>query len=131
MSRFRSPVTVVAAVALAAGVLAALTAMGIGGVACTIAIRTGSMSLMQSIFPFVFVFLFTAPAFFPRDMLSPALAAVTPYNPLTYVVEAVRGLLQGDHALGDPWTGLAAAAALAIASVGLATLALRERLRTT
>lgn len=120
------PGGVVAAIALAA-----LTAIGIGGLASAIALRTGSMSLMQSIFPFVFVLLFTAPAFFPRDLLSPALGAVAPYNPLTYVVEAVRALLQGDAALGDPWLGLAAAAALALGAVGLATFALRERLRTT
>jgi ABC-2 type transport system permease protein len=111
--------------------LAAITAVGIGGLASTIAIRTGSMSLMQSFFPFVFVLLFTAPAFFPRDLLAPALRDVSPYNPLTYVVEAVRGLLQGDADLGDPWLGLLAAVALAAAAVSLATLALKDRLRRT
>ncbi len=52
------------------------------------------------------------------------------YNPLTYVVEAIRGLLQADASFGDPWAGLAAAAGLAIATTALATLALKERLRT-
>jgi ABC-2 type transport system permease protein len=117
--------------AVAAVALAALTAVGIGGIACAIAIRTGSMSLMQSIFPFVFVLLFTAPAFFPRELLSPALRDVSPYNPLTYVVEAVRGLLQGNTELGSPWEGLLAAAALLVFSVSLSTLALRDRLRRT
>ena len=55
--------------ALAAIVLAAITAVGIGGIAAAIALRTGSLSLLQSIFPFVFVLLFTAPAFFPRELL--------------------------------------------------------------
>ena len=114
---------------LAAIVLVAITAIGIGGIAGAIALRTGSLSLMQSVFPFVFVLLFTAPAFFPRDLLSPALREAAEYNPLTYVVEAVRGLLQDDHALGDPLQGLAAAVLLAIASTGLATLALKDRLR--
>jgi ABC-2 type transport system permease protein len=115
---------------LAAIVLAAITAIGIGGLASAIALRTGSLSLLQSIFPFVFILLFTAPAFFPRDFLSPALRDVAAYNPLTYVVEAVRGLLQGDHALGNPLEGLAAALLLALATTALATFALRERLRT-
>ena len=110
--------------------LTAITAVGIGGIASAIALRTGSLSLLQSIFPFVFVLLFTAPAFFPRDLLSPALRDVAGYNPLTYVVEAVRGLLTGDAAIGDPWLGLGAAVALALATTALATLALRERLRT-
>jgi ABC-2 type transport system permease protein len=115
---------------LAAIVLAAITAIGIGGLASALALRTGSLSLLQSIFPFVFILLFTAPAFFPRDLLSPALRDVAAYNPLTYVVEAVRGLLQDDHALGDPLEGLAAALLLALATTALATFALRERLRT-
>jgi ABC-2 type transport system permease protein len=115
---------------LAAIVLAAITAIGIGGIASAIALRTGSLSLMQSIFPFVFILLFTAPAFFPRDLLSPALRDVAAYNPLTYIVEAVRGLLQDNDALGDPLQGLAAAVLLAVATTALATLALKERLRT-
>jgi ABC-2 type transport system permease protein len=115
---------------LATLVLAAITAVGIGGLASAIAIRTGSLSLMQSVFPFVFVLLFTAPAFFPRDLLAPALRDFAAYNPLTYVVEAVRGLLLDDGAIGDPLQGLAAAVLLAVATTALATFALRERLRT-
>jgi ABC-2 type transport system permease protein len=115
---------------LAAIVLAAITAVGIGGLASAIAIRTGSLSLMQSIFPFVFVLLFTAPAFFPRDLLAPALREFADYNPLTYVVEAMRGLLQDDAALGNPLEGLAAAVLLAAATTALATWALKDRLRT-
>ena len=116
---------------LAAIGLAAVTAVAIGGVACAIALRTGSVSLMQSIFPFVFVLLFTAPAFFPRELLTPVLRDASEYNPLTYVVEAVRGLLVGDAGLGDPWLGLAVAAGMAVAATALATFALKDRLRTT
>jgi ABC-2 type transport system permease protein len=115
--------------ALGAAGLAAIAAIGIGGLACAIAIRTGSMSLMQSIFPFVFVFLFTAPAFFPRDLLTPTLHDLSAFNPLTYVVEGARGLLQGDTALGDPWLGLLAAVALAAGATLLAILALADRAR--
>lgn len=109
--------------------LAALTAVGIGGIAAAIAIRTGSMSLMQSIFPFVFVLLFMAPAFFPRDLLAPILRDASVWNPLTYIVEAVRGLLTATP-IGDFWSGLAAAAGLALATTALATFALHDRLRT-
>jgi len=115
--------------ALATIVLAAITAVGLGGIAAAIALRTGSLALLQSIFPFVFVLLFTAPAFFPRELLTPVLRDAAVYNPLTYVVEAVRGLLAGDSVLGDPWVGLAAALGLAIATTALATFALAQRLR--
>ncbi len=117
--------------ALATIGLAALTAVGIGGIAAAIALRTGSLSLLQSLFPFMFVLLFTAPAFFPQELLVPALRDASVYNPLTYIVEAVRSLLGDDDRLGNPLNGVAAAAALAVATTGLATLALKERLRTT
>jgi ABC-2 type transport system permease protein len=115
--------------AAGAAALAVITSVAIGGVACAIAIRTGSMSLMQSIFPLVFVFLFTAPAFFPRDLLTPTLHTLSAYNPLTYVVEGARGLLQDDTTLGNPLLGLAAALGLAAFATGLAVLALRDRAR--
>ena len=40
-------------------VLAGITAVGMGGIAAAIALRTGSLSLLQSLFPFMFVMLFT------------------------------------------------------------------------
>jgi ABC-2 type transport system permease protein len=109
--------------------LAAITAVAMGGASAAIALRTGSLSLLQSLFPFMFVMLFTAPAFFPQDLLTPVLRDLSVYNPLTYVVEGVRGLLGGDGSLGDPLAGLGAAAGLAVATTVLATAALNQRLR--
>jgi ABC-2 type transport system permease protein len=114
---------------LGAIALGAITAVGMGGVTAAIALRTGSLSLLQSLFPFMFVLLFTAPAFFPQDLLEPVLRGVSVYNPLTYVVEGVRGLLGGDRSLGSPLAGFGAALGLALATTMLATAALRERLR--
>jgi ABC-2 type transport system permease protein len=110
-------------------VLASITAVGMGGISAAIALRTGSLSLLQSLFPFMFVMLFTAPAFFPQNLLTPLLHDLSIYNPLTYVVEGIRGLLGGDSSLGSPLAGFAAACGLAIFTTGLATLALKERLR--
>jgi len=117
--------------ALAVIVVAAITAVGIGGIAAALALRTGSLALMQSIFPFVFVLLFLSPAFFPRELLAGVLQDLAVVNPLTYVVEGVRALLSGDDSLGDPLAGLLAALALAVATTLLATAALRARLRAT
>ena len=111
-------------------VLAAITAVGIGGVAAAIALRTGSLSLLQSLFPFMFVLLFTAPAFFPQELLTPVLNDISRFNPLTYVVSGIRSLLEDDPSLGNPWEGLAAAVGLAATTIAIATLALKERLRT-
>jgi ABC-2 type transport system permease protein len=109
--------------------LAAITACAMGAVSSAIALRTGSLSLLQSLFPFMFVLLFTAPAFFPQDLLTPLLRDISVYNPLTYVVEGVRGLLGGTSQLGSPAAGFAAAIGLAIAMTALATAALKQRLR--
>jgi ABC-2 type transport system permease protein len=109
--------------------LAGITAVGMGGITAAIALRTGSLSLLQSLFPFMFVMLFTSPAFFPQQLLAPVLHDISVYNPLTYVVEGVRALLNDDTALGSPWHGLVAACGLALATTGLSTLALKERLR--
>jgi ABC-2 type transport system permease protein len=109
--------------------LAMVAAVAIGGVSTAMAIYTGSLSLLQSVFPFMFVLLFTAPAFFPQDLLTPVLRDVSVYNPLTYIVEGVRGLLAGDTSLGDPLVGFAAAFGMAAVTVAISTLALKRRLR--
>jgi ABC-2 type transport system permease protein len=110
-------------------VLASITAVGMGGISAAIALRTGSLSLLQSLFPFMFVMLFTAPAFFPQNLLTPFLQDVSDFNPLTYVVEGIRALLGGDSSLGSPWAGFASACGLVVATTALATFALQERLR--
>ena len=60
----------------------------------TIALRTGSLSLLQSIFPLVFVVLFTAPGVLPaRPAERHDAVDLAQYNPLTYIVEAIRAAL--------------------------------------
>jgi ABC-2 type transport system permease protein len=109
--------------------LAGINAVGMGGITAAIALRTGSLSLLQSLFPFMFVMLFTSPAFFPQELLSPVLHDISVFNPLTYVVEGVRALLNDDPSLGSPLEGLLAACGLAVATTAVATLALKARLR--
>jgi ABC-2 type transport system permease protein len=110
--------------------LAALAAGGAAALAAAIALRTGSLQLLQNLFPFVFVLLFTAPAFFPRDLLQPVLRAVAEVNPLTYVVEGIRAALHDNPALGDPLAGLLAAVGFAAVATLLAVWAMRARMRT-
>ena len=111
--------------------LTALTAGGMAALAASIALRTGSLSLLQNLFPIVFVLLFTAPAFFPRDLLDGTMRSISEYNPLTYIVEAIRAALHDDTSLGDPLTGLLAALGLMIVATGIAVWAMRARLRNT
>ena len=110
-------------------VLAALSASAAAGLGATIALRTGSLSLMQNLFPFVFVLLFTAPAFFPRDLLNPVLETISVVNPLSYVVEGMRGALFDSAALGSVWAGFAAGIGSVILTCALAVWAMRSRVR--
>lgn len=111
-------------------VLGALTAGTLAGLAAAIALRTGSLSLLQNLFPLTFVLLFTAPAFFPRELLDPVAEAIAAYNPLAYVVEGIRGALFDTPGLGDQWLGLAVAVAMVISTTALAEMAMRRRLAT-
>jgi ABC-2 type transport system permease protein len=113
----------------AAVVLTAMVAGAAAGATGALALRTGSVELLRNFFPMVFVLLFTAPAFFPRELLSPAMHAVTRFNPLTYVVEGIRAVLHDDRALGSPAAGFACAAGLLALSTALAVLAMRARTR--
>ena len=111
--------------------LTAITAGGMAALAASIALRTGSLSLLQNLFPIVFVLLFTAPAFFPRDLLDPTMGTIAEYNPLTYIVEAIRASLHDDPALGDPLQGLLAAVGLLVVATAVAVWAMRSRMRNT
>ena len=111
--------------------LTALTAGGMAALAASIALRTGSLSLLQNLFPIVFVLLFTAPAFFPRDLLNGTMRSISQYNPLTYIVEAIRAALHDDTALGSPLNGVLAATALLAGATAIAVWAMRARLRAT
>ena len=74
--------------------------------------------------------LFTAPAFFPRELLHPVLRSIAAYNPLAYVVEGMRGALHASSTLGNPLHGLLAAIGLAVVATALAVFAIYERGRT-
>ncbi len=85
-----SPAQLLGLLSLALLVTTAATLWGAG-----IALRLQSLQagpLMQ--IP-VFLILFLAPVFVPRDLLSGWIRTVSSYNPLTAVVEASRGFLSG------------------------------------
>ena len=110
--------------------LAALSASAAAGLGAALALRTGSLSLMQNLFPFVFVLLFTAPAFFPRALLSPVLEKISVVNPLSYVVEGMRAALFDLPALGSVPGGFAAGIGSVVLTSSIAVWAMRSRAET-
>lgn len=119
------------------GGFALIVVLGMGwavawsGVGLTIALRTGSLDATQFAFFVGFPFVFLSPAFGPRELLGGWLATASRYNPVTYLIEAVRSLIL------DGWDGAvlarAATAIVLVAAVTLtlATRALRSRARAT
>src|SRR5213076_2085296 len=109
--------------------LSLLMTVGFGAIGLFAALRTGSGEAVQGMFPVFFVFLFLSSMSLPRDLIQTDwFREVATYNPVSYLLEAIRSLLI------KGWDGEALAlgfgVALAITAAGmvLATRALKTRL---
>jgi ABC-2 type transport system permease protein len=74
--------------------LAVLISLGFGGLGAFVALRTGSGEAVQGLFPLFFVFLFFSSVSLPRDLIETDwFRTVATYNPVSYLIEAIRSLL--------------------------------------
>jgi ABC-2 type transport system permease protein len=115
--------------ALVAIVLVTATAMAVGGIGAAIALRTGSASVVQGLFPLVLVVLFLSSAFFPVELMIEPARTIAEYNPFSLVAEGVREpIISGIDATDTLYAVLAI---LGIVTLGLilSARALRHRLR--
>jgi ABC-2 type transport system permease protein len=114
------------------GILVFLLLAGLWGLAFTgfpyaIALKTGNPAAVNSSFLLFFPFAFLTTAFLPQEALTGWLSTLATYNPVTYVLAALRSLLT------EGWDGTALAqgviAILGVAAVShtLAFMALRGR----
>ena len=115
-----------------AGVLLFLLLAGWWGLAFTgfpyaIALRTGNPAAVNSSFLLFFPFAFLTTAFLPEEALTGWLATVATFNPVTYVLAALRSLLTGGWDLTPLLQGTIAILAVAVVSHTLAFMALRGR----
>lgn len=115
--------------ALVAIALTSAAAAAIGGIGSSVALRTGKSSIVQGLFPLVFVVLFLSTAFFPEELMVEPAKTIAKYNPLSPVVEGIRepivNGLDGTELLG----AVLAIAGIAVFSMLLSARALRHRLR--
>lgn len=75
-----------------------LLAIGIGGLAMAMALRTGSSEAVQGAFPLFFILMFMSSAFFPRQLMSGWYQAVAGVNPMSHLIEGARELvIEGFH----------------------------------
>src|ERR671931_2013671 len=96
------------------------------------ALRTGSTEAVQGLFPVFFVFLFLSSMNIPRNLIETTwFRWVATVNPVSYLIEAVRGLVIYDWRWGTIGLGFAGAGALCLVGFALAAHALIERLART
>jgi ABC-2 type transport system permease protein len=110
--------------------LSSLCAGAFGALGAALALRAGSPSVVQGIFPLVFVILFLSSAFFPRNLLLEPARTIADWNPMSLIAEGLRDpVIYGLSwsAFGKGIGGIAIVGALGAV---LSTLAMRRRLRT-
>ena len=105
-----------------------LTALAIGGFTAAMALKTGSSEAVQGSFPLLFIALFFSSAFFPRETMSGAYKVIAGLNPVSYLVEGVRGLVIDGFTSQHVATATLVPIAISVVSISLALRTLYSRL---
>jgi ABC-2 type transport system permease protein len=115
--------------ALLAMALVTASALAVGGIGAAIALRTGSASVVQGLFPLVLVVLFLSSAFFPQELMIEPAKTIAQYNPLSFIVEGVREPIVSGIDATVTMEAIAAIAGIVVLGLVLSARALRHRLR--
>jgi ABC-2 type transport system permease protein len=112
--------------------LSILITLGFGAIGMVAALRTGSGEAVQGLFPLLFVTLFLSSMSLPRNLIRTAwFREVATYNPVSYLIEAIRSLLIKGWDAQALELGFGIAAAIAVLAMLAASAALRTRLART
>jgi ABC-2 type transport system permease protein len=115
--------------ALLAMALVTASALAVGGIGAAIALRTGSASVVQGLFPLVLVVLFLSSAFFPQELMIEPAKTIAQYNPLSFIVEGVREPIISGIDATVTLEAVAAIAGIVVLGLVLSSRALKHRLR--
>lgn len=115
--------------ALLAIALITASALAVGGIGAAIALRSGSASVVQGLFPLVLVVLFLSSAFFPQDLMIEPAKTIAEYNPLSFIVEGVREPIISGIDATHTLEAVAAIAGIIVLGLVLSARALQHRLR--
>jgi ABC-2 type transport system permease protein len=91
-----------------------------------IALTTRSAAATNSGGLIFFPLLFLTPNFVPRDLLTRPMEIAATFNPVTYVMEALRSLILVDLAWSDIWPGFAVVAVLGALMLALNVRVIRR-----
>ena len=109
--------------------LVPLAALAFGSVGTALALWAGRASVVQGIFPLVFVVVFLSSAFFPRGLLQEPARSVADYNPMSFIAEGVRNPILGSISGAETLKALLGIAIVGAIGAVLSSLGLRHRLR--
>lgn len=109
-------------------VVAAITAIMVGGVTAAIGIRTGSQEAVQNMFPLVFIVVFLSSAFFPTELMSGWYQTMARVNPLSWIIDGMRHLVITGWSWTEAVQALLTATVLAALTIGIAARLLQRRL---
>jgi ABC-2 type transport system permease protein len=109
--------------------LSSLCAGAFGALGAALALRAGSPSVVQGIFPLVFVVLFLSSAFFPRNLLLQPARAIADWNPMSLIAEGMRDPIVYGLSWSSLGKGLAGIAIVMSLGAVLSAAAMRRRLR--
>jgi ABC-2 type transport system permease protein len=130
-------VGVVAGAGIDAGVAGALVivalslviSLAFGCIGAFVALRSGSGEAVQGVFPLMFAALFLSSMALPRDLIETAwFREVATYNPVSYMLEAIRSLVITGWDAEALALGFACAAGVALIAIVGASSALRTRM---
>jgi ABC-2 type transport system permease protein len=115
--------------ALLSMALITASALAVGGIGAAIALRTGSASVVQGLFPLVLVVLFLSSSFFPQELMIEPAQTIAEYNPFSFIVEGVREPIIAGIDATQTLEAVAAIAGIVVLGLVLSARALRHRLR--
>ncbi len=109
--------------------LSGLWGLAYTGFPYAVAFKTGNPAAVNSTFLLFFPFVFLTTVFMPREAMTGWLATVAIFNPVTYLLDALRSLISVGWDIGALLKGVAAIAGIGALSGTLALMTLRGRTR--
>ncbi|MGI8478333.1 MAG: ABC transporter permease [Gaiellaceae bacterium] len=111
---------------------ASVVSLSFGALGAWLALRLGSGESIQAMFPVLFVFLFISSMNTPRELIDVEwFQTAATLNPVSYMIEAVRSLIIEGWNAEALALGFGFTIVIGIASIGLASRALRTRMTRT
>ena len=109
-------------------IAAVLLAVGVGGMAAAVGLRTGSAEAVQNSFPLAFILLFISSAFFPTELMRGWYKSVASRNPLSHLIDGLRHQVVIGFDLGEAAVAIGIAGGFAVLAIAVAGRQLTKRL---